>query len=106
MIPVVTVSQMRSIDEAAIGGDETKGYGYMLKAGTGLFKSAQKFVPDKSGGHIAVICGRGNNGGKAYDEGDAASVDDAAQYIASQMVGSQPQGLARARIHKSRRLEP
>jgi ADP-dependent NAD(P)H-hydrate dehydratase / NAD(P)H-hydrate epimerase len=66
MIPVVTVSRMRSIDEAAIGNDPAAGYTYMLKAGAGLFEAARTLVPDVNGDEIAVVCGRGNNGGDGY----------------------------------------
>jgi NAD(P)H-hydrate epimerase len=57
---------MRSIDDAAIGGDESKGYAYMLKAGTGLFEAARTLAPDADSGEIGVVCGRGNNGGDGY----------------------------------------
>jgi hydroxyethylthiazole kinase-like uncharacterized protein yjeF len=66
MVPVVTVAQMRAIDEAAIGGDRKKGYGSMLKAGAGIFRAAQDFMSDVKGGAVAVVCGRGNNGGDGY----------------------------------------
>jgi hydroxyethylthiazole kinase-like uncharacterized protein yjeF len=66
MLPVVTVAQMRAIDEQAIGKDLTIGYSYMLKAGIGLFLAAREIVPDPAAGDIAVICGRGNNGGDGY----------------------------------------
>jgi len=66
MVPVVTVSRMRSIDKAAIGGDETKGYAYMRKAGAGIFKAAKTLLPDINEGGIVVVCGRGNNGGDGY----------------------------------------
>ncbi len=66
MIPVVTVSQMRSIDEAAIGKDPITGYSYMLKAGTGIAGAARAMLADSAAGEIAVVCGRGNNGGDGY----------------------------------------
>ena len=66
MIPVVTVNQMRSLDDAAIGRNLTTGYSYMLKAGTGLFEAVRELVPDASVGEIAVVCGKGNNGGDGY----------------------------------------
>jgi len=65
MIPVVTVSQMRVLDEGAIGRDLTKGYSYMLRAGTGVFDAVKKMLPDRDG-EIAVVCGKGNNGGDGY----------------------------------------
>lgn len=66
MIPVLTVSRMRSIDDAAIGNDQAMGYSFMLKAGTGLFEAARTFVPDVKDGEIVVVCGKGNNGGDGY----------------------------------------
>jgi hypothetical protein len=45
MIPVLTVSQMRAIDEASIGNDLNAGYSYMLKAGMGLFLAIKEIVP-------------------------------------------------------------
>ncbi len=66
MIPVLSVSQMRAIDEKAIGGDIAAGYSYMLKAGLGLFEAIQKMAPDKRAGEIAVFCGKGNNGGDGF----------------------------------------
>jgi NAD(P)H-hydrate epimerase len=66
MIPVLTVSQMRDIDKQVIGGDVARGYSYMLKAGMGLFEAACGLVPDKTCGDIAVICGKGNNGGDGF----------------------------------------
>ena len=66
MVPVVTVAAMRSIDAAAIGGDEAMGYAYMLRAGAGIFSAVKSFLPHVKGGEIAVFCGRGNNGGDGY----------------------------------------
>lgn len=66
MIPVLTVSQMRAIDEKAIGGDISVGYSYMIKAGQGLFSAARDMLPDIASGEIAVFCGSGNNGGDGY----------------------------------------
>ena len=66
MIPVVTVAQMRLLDEAAIGKNKTTGYSYMLKAGTGLFEAARNTIVDHRNGDIAVVCGKGNNGGDGY----------------------------------------
>jgi ADP-dependent NAD(P)H-hydrate dehydratase / NAD(P)H-hydrate epimerase len=66
MIPVLTVSQMRAIDDASIGNDVNTGYSYMLKAGMGLFLAIKEIVPLASDGEIAVVCGKGNNGGDGY----------------------------------------
>jgi ADP-dependent NAD(P)H-hydrate dehydratase / NAD(P)H-hydrate epimerase len=69
MIQVVTVSRMRSIDDNTIGGDESRGYALMLKAGAGLCAAARTIVPDVKKGRIAIVCGRGNNGGDGYTAG-------------------------------------
>jgi ADP-dependent NAD(P)H-hydrate dehydratase / NAD(P)H-hydrate epimerase len=66
MIPVLTVSQMRSLDKRAIGGNVAVGYSYMLKAGEGLFEAAKNLAPKSGAGEIAVICGKGNNGGDGF----------------------------------------
>lgn len=66
MIPVLTTAQMRSIDDQSIGDDRAIGYSYMAKAGIGLFDAVQDMSlnPDKD--EIAIVCGKGNNGGDGY----------------------------------------
>ncbi len=66
MIPVVTTQQMRSIDNQSINSDRAIGYSYMAKAGMGLFDAVQdiNINPDKD--EIAIVCGKGNNGGDGY----------------------------------------
>lgn len=67
MNPVVSVSQMRAIDAAAIGNDTVVGYFYMQKAGMGLFRAIRKMFPDSTtAGEIAIVCGKGNNGGDGF----------------------------------------
>ncbi|MCX7725349.1 MAG: hypothetical protein N2053_00720, partial [Chitinispirillaceae bacterium] len=63
---VFSVEQVRNIDKKAIGKDINVGYNYMQKAGMGIFNVAKKMVPEPSAGEIAVICGKGNNGGDGY----------------------------------------
>lgn len=69
MIPVLNVTQMRDIDQAAIGGNVRIGFGYMLKAAMGLFESVRTLMPDPREGDIAIVCGKGNNGGDGYVAG-------------------------------------
>ena len=66
MIPVVSVEQMRCIDDRAISGNVAVGFSYMLRAGVGLYDAAKNMVPDRRVGEIAVICGKGNNGGDGF----------------------------------------
>lgn len=66
MIPVFTTAGMRRVDEVSIGGDPTIGYSYMLKAGMGIFETVRSLVPDPECGPVAIICGKGNNGGDGY----------------------------------------
>jgi ADP-dependent NAD(P)H-hydrate dehydratase / NAD(P)H-hydrate epimerase len=69
MIPVLTVSQMRKIDEQAIGKDPDVGFRYMLRAGEGLFDAVRELVPDPKSGDVAILCGKGNNGGDGFTVG-------------------------------------
>jgi ADP-dependent NAD(P)H-hydrate dehydratase / NAD(P)H-hydrate epimerase len=69
MIPVLTVSQMRDIDERAIAGNLTIGYSLMVKAGIGLCAAVKELMNDRGLGEIAIFCGKGNNGGDGYVAG-------------------------------------
>ncbi|MBD3346326.1 MAG: NAD(P)H-hydrate dehydratase [Chitinivibrionales bacterium] len=69
MMPVLTVSQMRAIDEQAILSNISVGYSYMMKAGMELFSVAHQMVNDRKTGDIAILCGKGNNGGDGYVAG-------------------------------------
>lgn len=66
MIPVVTTAQMRAIDEQAIVGDAVTGFSYMLKAGKGAYEAVKRLAPSCDTAEIAVLCGKGNNGGDGY----------------------------------------
>jgi ADP-dependent NAD(P)H-hydrate dehydratase / NAD(P)H-hydrate epimerase len=69
MIPVLTVSQMRKIDEQSVGKDPAVGFTYMMKAGEGLLDAVKELVPDPKQGDVAIICGKGNNGGDGFTVG-------------------------------------
>ena len=69
MIPVLTVSQMRKIDEKTIGGKTSVGFSYMKEAGAGLFDAARRLVPTPRSGDIVIVCGKGNNGGDGFTVG-------------------------------------
>ncbi|MFP4163461.1 MAG: NAD(P)H-hydrate dehydratase [Chitinispirillaceae bacterium] len=69
MIPVFTTAGMRRVDEVSIGGNPTIGYSYMLKAAMGIFETVKDIVPAPECGDIAIICGKGNNGGDGYVAG-------------------------------------
>ncbi|MCL2689964.1 MAG: NAD(P)H-hydrate dehydratase [Chitinispirillia bacterium] len=61
---------MRRIDELSIAGDIDTGYSYMRTAGEHIYLTAltmlDEIVLDKHDKKIAVICGKGNNGGDGY----------------------------------------
>lgn len=69
MNPVFSVQQMRIVDQRSIDGNTEVGYRYMQKAGVGLYNAARKMALDASAGEIAVVCGKGNNGGDGYVAG-------------------------------------
>jgi len=69
MIPILTVSQMRAIDQQVIGNNPDVGFTYMIRAGEGLFDAAKELVPDPKSGDVAIICGKGNNGGDGFTVG-------------------------------------
>lgn len=66
MISVFNSTQVREIDQSAINGNVTIGYTYMLKAGNGIRNAVRENFPDHQCGEIAVVCGKGNNGGDGY----------------------------------------
>lgn len=66
MIPVVSTTQMREIDRRAINGNIITGYSYMLKAGMGLFDVINDLNLKRESDEIAIVCGKGNNGGDGY----------------------------------------
>jgi ADP-dependent NAD(P)H-hydrate dehydratase / NAD(P)H-hydrate epimerase len=66
MIPVLSVSEMRRIDEKTIGNNVAIGYSYMLRAGVCLYDEVKRLAPDRSNDEIAVFCGKGNNGGDGF----------------------------------------
>ncbi|HUI91385.1 MAG TPA: NAD(P)H-hydrate dehydratase [Chitinivibrionales bacterium] len=66
MIPVLTVAQMRKIDEKIIGGKTSVGFSYMKEAAAGLFDAARRLVPTPRSGDIVIVCGKGNNGGDGF----------------------------------------
>jgi NAD(P)H-hydrate epimerase len=69
MIPVLTVAQMRKIDEKTIGGKTSVGFSYMQEAGAGLFDAVRRLVPTPRSGDIVIVCGKGNNGGDGFTVG-------------------------------------
>jgi len=66
MIPIVSTAQMRSIDAQVIGGNVITGFSYMLRAGMGIFDAIEKMALTPNTDEIAIVCGKGNNGGDGY----------------------------------------
>lgn len=57
---------MRALDTDAIQGDTAQGFRYMEKAAMALAETAIRLVPLPSVSSIALVCGKGNNGGDGY----------------------------------------
>lgn len=66
MIRIVTTAQMREIDKLSIGDKREVGFSFMLKAGIGLFDLIERLEIRKDIDEIAIVCGKGNNGGDGY----------------------------------------
>jgi NAD(P)H-hydrate epimerase len=61
--PLPDAAQQRALDEWAIDQLGIPGIELMERAGTGLAEVVQRLVPT---GRIAVVCGKGNNGGDGF----------------------------------------
>lgn len=60
---LLTAEQARQADRMAIEGRGIPARTLMENAGRGAFEILRKYVPDLRSKKIAVVCGRGNNGG-------------------------------------------
>jgi len=70
MIPVLAAAQMKRVDHSSINGNVDTGYSYMRSAGKHIYLAALDILSDialnSNKQSIAVICGKGNNGGDGY----------------------------------------
>ena len=57
---------MQSVDSDANAGEADIGYTYMTTAGIGVFDAVRRLMPKPICGRIAVLCGKGNNGGDGF----------------------------------------
>lgn len=60
---LLTSEEMKRCDRAAIDGGMVTGTALMDRASLGVAKVATRIIGDVRGKHIAVFCGKGNNGG-------------------------------------------
>jgi len=67
---VLTTARMKQIDQLAIAGNINTGYSYMCTAGRHIYEAAlsmlDKIAAKDENKNVAVICGKGNNGGDGY----------------------------------------
>jgi NAD(P)H-hydrate epimerase len=61
--PLPDAAQMRALDAWAAGEQEISSLELMERAGAGLARLVAEIAPD---GLVAVVCGKGNNGGDGY----------------------------------------
>jgi NAD(P)H-hydrate epimerase len=66
MKKVVTAGQMRALDRAAIEACGIPGIVLMENAGRGAADELERALPDLTDRRVAVLCGRGNNGGDGF----------------------------------------
>ncbi|MCL4540194.1 MAG: NAD(P)H-hydrate dehydratase [Bacteroidetes bacterium] len=63
---LLTAEEMRECDREAVEGGKVTGQALMDKAALGVAKVAGKLLGDVRGKRIAVLCGKGNNGGDGF----------------------------------------
>jgi NAD(P)H-hydrate epimerase len=67
---ILTTARMKQVDQLAIAGNTKIGYSYMCAAGKRIYQVAlvmlDKTVVKDGNKNVAVICGKGNNGGDGY----------------------------------------
>lgn len=66
MIPLLTVDQMRRIDQTAIEGMKVPSLDLMEAAGRGVAEAMVRRLGSFEGRGVLVCCGRGNNGGDGF----------------------------------------
>ncbi|MDW8107831.1 MAG: NAD(P)H-hydrate dehydratase [Armatimonadota bacterium] len=62
-VPVVSAAQMRALDRAAMEADGVPSVVLMERAGYGVFQRIAEWFAPIAGRHVAVLVGKGNNGG-------------------------------------------
>lgn len=63
---ICTTEQIRAIDKGTVNGDCEKGYVLMKAAAQGIADAVMDAVDKKEIIHVAVFCGKGNNGGDGF----------------------------------------
>src|SRR5690349_9025741 len=66
MLPVVTAAEMRELDRATIQEIGLSGLTLMETAGRAVAAAAARMLEGAGRGHVAVVCGPGNNGGDGF----------------------------------------
>ncbi|MDE2845071.1 MAG: bifunctional ADP-dependent NAD(P)H-hydrate dehydratase/NAD(P)H-hydrate epimerase, partial [Gemmatimonadota bacterium] len=61
-----TTLQMRSIDRRTIEDYGLSGYELMERAGRRVAETAKQMLEGVTGKTVAVVCGKGNNGGDGF----------------------------------------
>lgn len=63
---LLTAEEMKECDREAIESGRVSGESLMDKASLGVAKVASRLLSEVHGKHVAVFCGKGNNGGDGY----------------------------------------
>ena len=70
--PLLDADTMRAVDRWAIEERGVPSLDLMERAGAGVARAVESLVPD---GPVAVLCGKGNNGGDGLVDGAALACD-------------------------------
>ena len=65
-IPLFNAAGMRELDRTAIEEVGIAGTVLMEVAGRGCAEAVEELLPDGTAGRVAVVCGKGNNGGDGF----------------------------------------
>jgi NAD(P)H-hydrate epimerase len=66
MIPIITAAQMQALDRRTIAEANIPGTTLMERAGAGVVACLERAYGSPRGRSIAILCGKGNNGGDGF----------------------------------------
>jgi NAD(P)H-hydrate epimerase len=97
LTPLLDAETMRAVDRWAIEEQGVAGLDLMERAGAGVARAVEQLAPD---GPVAVVCGKGNNGGDGFVV--ARLLRDAGRRVTVLLAGDAPDVAGDARVNLER----